>query len=267
MRLYDAHNHLQDPRLNATRDEAFGKAMGAGVLRMVVNGTRESDWDAVQNLALQHPEIVPAIGLHPWHVRERSVDWKERLVQALGARPRAIGEIGLDRWIREFNLREQEEVFVFQLRLGAEHNAPVTIHCLKAWGALMDILQREPRPSCGFLLHSYGGSADLIRPLAKLGAYFSCSGYFAHERKARQREVFRQVPFDRLLVETDAPDMVPPESLIAEPFSDEAGKAANHPANIRRIYEFVAELRGITVEKLAEQMEENFKRLFGQKVV
>ena len=103
---------------------------------------------------------------------------------------------------------------MWQLRLAAERNLPLSIHCLQAWGPLLDILRAEPRPACGFLLHSYGGAAELVAPLAELGAYFSLPGYFALERKTRQREAFRQVPADRLLIETDAPDQsLPPERV------------------------------------------------------
>ena len=263
MRLYDAHNHLQDGRLNRVREDAFAKAVESGVVKMIVNGTQERDWSEVLHLARTHGEIVPSVGLHPWYVAKRSAAWKQTLLTTLDTQHCVIGEIGLDRWINDFDAAQQEEVFVYQLQLAAERNLPVSIHCLQAWGALLEILRREPRPACGFLLHSYGGSSELIEPLAKLGAYFSCSGYFAHEKKAKQREVFRHVPLNRLLIETDAPDMLPPETLVAQGLIDEDGAPANHPANLQRIYRFVADLRGISVETLAGQMEENFKRLFG----
>src|SRR5690606_11232155 len=111
------------------------------------------------------------------------------------------------------DLPAQEEVFVRQLELAAERNVPATIHCLKAWGRLNEILRAEKRPACGFLLHSYGGPAEMVRGFAGLGAFFSISGHFANERKSRQRETFRSVPLDRLLIETDAPDMPLPGEL------------------------------------------------------
>src|SRR5206468_3835534 len=121
-------------------------------------------------------------------------------------------EIGLDRWIENYDLPLQEEMFVWQLRLAAERNLPVSIHCLQAWGKLLELLQKEPRPACGFVLHSYGGPREMIPPLMKLGAYFSLPGYFAHERKQKQRETFQAVPLDRLLIETDAPDQMLPDA-------------------------------------------------------
>jgi TatD DNase family protein len=127
---------------------------------------------------------------------------------------------------------------------------------------LLEILRREPRPPGGFLLHSYGGAPELIPGLVKLGAYFSLPGYFAHERKARQRETFRRVPLDRLLIETDAPDQPPPAERNRFPLLDTGGKPLNHPGNVRAVYEFAAELLDLPLEKLAAQVESNFLRLF-----
>ena len=159
---------------------------------------------------------------------------------------------------------QQEEVFAWQLRLAAERNLPVSIHCLQAWGRLLEILRAGPRLRCGFLLHSFGGPREMIAPLAELGAYFSLPGYFAHERKARQRETFRHVPPDRLLIETDAPDQLLPAERIQYPLVDPAtGKAINHPANLGGVYRFAAELLGESLEALAERVGENFRRLFG----
>jgi TatD DNase family protein len=104
----------------------------------------------------------------------------------------------------------------------------------------------------------------MIAPLAELGAYFSIPGYFAHERKARQREAFGHVPPDRLLIETDAPDQPLPTERIQYLLTDPAtGKAINHPANLGAVYHFVAELLGEPLEMLGALVEENFRRLFG----
>jgi TatD DNase family protein len=170
----------------------------------------------------------------------------------------------LDRWVKNHDLEQQQEVFVWQLRLAAERNLPVSIHCLQAWGTLLDVLRAEPRPACGFVLHSYGGSAELVAPLTELGAYFSLPGYFAHERKTRQRETFRLVPADRLLIETDAPDQLLPPERVQYPLTDAAsGKPINHPANLGAVYRFAAELRHEPLDTLVKTVEENFQRLFG----
>jgi TatD DNase family protein len=165
--------------------------------------------------------------------------------------------------MKAFNPREQEQVFIEQLGLAAERNLPVTIHCLKAWGRLLEILQSERRPAVGFLLHSYGGSLEMAHCLAELGGYFSLSGYFAHSRKAAQREVFRRIPRDRLLLETDAPDMLPPPEWNRDPLNA-AAREINSPLNIVPVYEFAAALLAEKVEALAAVIEQNFNRLFGQ---
>lgn len=265
MRLFDAHNHFQDDRFGGHQEALVAACVREGVVRMVVNGSCEEDWPQVLALTQAHPEVLPSFGYHPWYVHERSTHWREDLVSFLSRIPSAVGEIGLDRWKPGLDYAGQEEVFVTQLRIATERDLPASIHCLQAWGRLYELLRSEPRPRCGFLLHSYGGPLEMVRPLAKLGAYFSIPGYFAHERKARQREAFRHVPPDRLLIETDAPDQMLPDRLTAYPLSDPSTKRSiNHPANLGAVYRFAAELLEEPVESLAARVEANFVRLFGQ---
>jgi TatD DNase family protein len=259
---YDAHNHLHDDRLRPHMDAVMSCARAEQIGRMVVNGSCEADWPAVLELARKFPEVLPSFGYHPWYVRDRTAEWQQRLVECLDQIPSAIGEIGLDRWIKDYDIVQQEEVFTWQLHLAAAREIPVSIHCVQAWGMMLSILERGPRPACGFILHSYGGSVEMIPPLAKLGAYFSLPGYFAHERKVRQRETFRHFPLDRLLIETDAPDQPLPDSRNRFPLFDAADRPINHPANLRAVYEFAAELLALPLEKLAVQVETNFLRLF-----
>lgn len=264
MRLYDAHNHLQDDRFSAIRAEALRQALEEGLRVMVVNGACEEDWPAVLTLARENPSVLPSFGLHPWYAAQRTAAWQKHLVRHLDQTPSAVGEIGLDRWIQNHDLPLQEAVFVWQLRVAAERNLPVTIHCLKAWGRLREILESQPRPACGFLLHSYGGPAEMVEAFLDLGAYFSISGYFAHDRKARQRETFKSIPADRLLIETDAPDLWPPEPWNRYPVVDPAtGRMMNHPANIASVYRFVSQLVGEPMDALGRRVEQNFHRLFG----
>jgi TatD DNase family protein len=284
LRLYDAHNHLQDDRFGGRQAELLTACAQTGVARMVVNGACEEDWPQVLALAKKFggasvlaSRVIPSFGYHPWYLHERTADWLKNLTHFLDAVPSAVGEIGLDRWKPGLPYAGQEEAFIAQLRLAVERNLPVSIHCLQAWGRMLEILQHEPRPERGFLLHSYNGSQEMVKPFADLGAYFSFPGYFTHQRKEKQRETFRHVPADRLLIETDAPDqLLPPrqkekgkgqkEICGAEefPLTDEkTGKAINHPANLAAIYDCVAELRGVPLEELAAQVEQNFLRLFG----
>ena len=243
----------------------MAEASEAGVVRMVVNGSCEEDWPEVLALARRHPSLIlPSFGYHPWSVKERTGAWKEALVRHLDLIPSAIGEIGLDRWIENYDLPQQEEVFLWQLELAAARNLPVSIHCLQAWGRLEELLRQGPRPAAGFLLHSYGGPPEMIPSFARLGAYFSLPGYSAHERKQRQRESFRQVPPDRLLLETDAPDQPLPEERKTHHLTDaKTGRPLHHPANLAAVHQFAAELLGEPPGTLAERVEQNFLRLFG----
>jgi TatD DNase family protein len=264
VKLYDAHNHLQDERLAPFRKSILATLPKEHVGRMVVNGSSEEDWPAVLALARQLPQVIPSFGYHPWFVKQRSGDWQKVLLGFLDEVPSAVGEIGLDRWVKDHDSAQQEEVFVWQLRVAAERGLPVSIHCLQAWGRLFELLRSEPRPTRGFVLHSFGGPREMIAPLAKLGAYFSLPGYYALERKAQQRETFRQVPPDRLLIETDAPDQSLPPERVQYPLLDaKSGKPINHPANLAAVYRFAAELFSEPLETLAERVEANFMRLFG----
>lgn len=276
--LIDAHNHLQDDWLAPHLDAIAAECARLGIGTMVVNGTCEDDWPRVSELAQRFPFVRASYGVHPWDVARRSPQWREALRARLVAEPRAaVGEIGIDRWVlEEFEkgttplslppaaFDEQVDVFTVQLALAIELDRPATIHCLRAWGALDEILRRVPLPRRGFLLHAYGGPVEMVRGFAELGAYFSFNGSFLAENKTRQRAAFRAVPADRLLVETDAPAMAPVSPWLTHPLPDSPeGKKVNHPANLAASQDGLAQLRGVNRDRLAAQVAENFARWFG----
>lgn len=235
-----------------------------GLVRAVVAGSGESDWASVADLAKLHSWVVPSFGVHPWYVKHQSDSWRDTLLEYLHAFPSAgVGEIGLDRWIENPDVLLQESMFRDQLEIAVGLNRAASIHCLRAFGLLDEVLRSTALPARGFLLHSYGGPAEMIPGFLRLGAYFSVSPYFLHERKARQWEAFRHVPLDRLLIETDAPDMWPPDAINPHPLYTPEGKTINHPANILMMYEAVARLRGVCVTALSQQVTGNFMALFG----
>lgn len=261
--LYDAHNHLQDARLDAERDALLQQLPAAGLTEAVVNGSDEEDWELVAQLARTQTWVRPSFGLHPWYVKDRSPQWQTRLQHWLQLFPEAaVGEIGLDRWIENPDLPAQIDCFRWQYQLAVEQQRPMTLHCLRAWGLLDEQLCQLPPAPRGFLLHSYGGPAEMIPGMAKRGAYFSLSPYFGHARKAQQRAVFQAVPLDRLLAETDAPDMWPPAELNPHPLTAN-GQPLNHPANLIVSYRLLAEIRQMPLENLIEQIAQNHQRLFG----
>jgi TatD DNase family protein len=281
MRWFDAHNHLQDARLGPEPERWVSIAATTGIAGMVVNGTSEADWPEVRRLAARCPSVIPAFGLHPWRVSARSPGWRVKLVEFLDSTPQAVlGEVGLDRWILEQTperclelgtgpcgpapLEVQLAVLEEQLDLAMERRLPVTLHCLKAWGPLMDCLRRRPRLPRGFLLHSYGGSAEGVPEWVALGAYFSVSGHSLQPRKAPHAAVLRTIPRDRLLVETDAPDQSPPPEWVSHPAADACGRPVNAPANLVRIAEGLAVLLDMAPSELAEHCEANWRRFFGR---
>jgi TatD DNase family protein len=263
--LPDAHNHLHDPRFGGRREEIIAAMRAAGVAACVVNGTCEDDWPQVARLAERFPGFVrPAFGLHPWFASHRSARWADVLTYWLERCPDAsIGECGLDRWVAEPPLEVQREVFATQLTLAAEQNRPVTIHCLKAWEPLIECLHAAPPLPRGFLLHSLGGSRELVARLARHGAMFSCSGHFLHPRKAAALDAFRSVPPDRVLLESDAPDMLPPPEFITHPLAAADGTPLNHPANLPAIAAALAAALERPAAGLARLAAANFQRFFG----
>lgn len=263
--LLDAHNHLQEEVLAPHLPGVLQRARQAGVSCQLVNGTHEGDWAQVRELARQHPGIIPCFGLHPWFVRERSARWLEVLEEFLTSTPSAVGEIGLDRWIEDRDEPAQEQVFIAQLQLARRLERPVMIHCLKAWGWFLDILQREPLPP-GLLIHAYGGAPDIIPKLATRGAFFSFGGSVLDERKLRARKSLQAVPLDRLLVETDAPALLPPEPYRPHMVAGERGELYNEPANLPAILEEIAELRGLSPDELREITWRNARALLGDLV-
>lgn len=282
--FFDAHNHLQDERFAGRHAEIISDCRGVGVSRMVVNGACETDWPLVARLAAEFPDmVIPSFGCHPWYLGELTPEWQQTLERCLDETPGAvIGEIGIDRWMLENPDRwraylgtangttgperepaampDQEEVFVWQLRLAVERGLPVSIHCLEAFGRLLELLQAHWRPGQGFLLHSYGGPAEMVPAFAKLGGYFGFPGAHLAPRKLKRREAFRVVPRDRLLVETDAPDQPLPEPVFQ--FTGSAGQSLNHPANLAAVYRGLADLLDDDVAVLAVDVGVNFQRLF-----
>ena len=274
---FDAHNHLQDDRFAGQQEPLLEISAVTGVARMVVNGSCEADWSPVLALARRFPIVLPSLGLHPWYVPERSPAWESTLRQLLHQHPAAIGEIGLDRWKPDLPYDDQEPVFLTQLHLAAELDRPASIHCLRAWGRLLDLLKNHPRPTRGFLLHSYGGPAEMVPAFATLGAYFGFPGYYLRAGKDRQRDTFRHVPLDRLLVETDAPDQrLPTPAETAPEFAQLLAQhpphalsdpvtatPINHPANLPLVYHALAHIREQPAPELTEAVRRNFQSLFG----
>ncbi len=253
--MIDAHLHLQDCVTVIEKGPLMDQLRSLGVQHLMVNATSPQDWDAVAELAHEFPEIVPSFGIHPWKVDQVPDGWQERLHQLLETFPLAgVGEIGLDRWIRGHNLPLQRELFLQQLAIAEQVRRPVTVHCLQAWGSLLESIRKSDY-SGSFLLHSYGGPEEMVQDWVALGAYFSISGYFFRPEKSEKLKVFQSVPKDRILLETDAPDMA---------FGEDQAKyraegLQNHPANLELVYDLYSSWSGTSLESLIQQCEANLR--------
>lgn len=261
--LYDAHNHMADPALCAHRAAIEPCLREIDLKYAVVNGTSPSDWAAVLRLAQSALHMIPAIGLHPWQVNDAPADWQAQFLKALDCGARVIGEVGLDQWIEGHDLERQQPAFRWQLAQATQRNLPVSIHCLKAIGPLMDTLRREPLPKRGVHLHAYNGPVELIPELVELGAYFSFNAGQLRPEKSNAPKRMCAVPAERLLIETDAPDMLPATGLRSFDLPKSArGHALTHPATLIDGYTAIAHLRATPIESLRQQVASNFERYF-----
>ena len=263
MTLTDAHCHLQDPRLRPHLQELLAACRARGIRRWMLNGTSEDDWDVVEELAQREEGIVPCFGLHPWWQNRRTPEWERKLEVLLRTHPKsAIGETGLDLWMSGHDIKDQRRVLAFHLELSRKLDRPLSVHCLRAWRELEQCFVETPPSDRGFLLHSFAAPRDRIPFWVERGAYFSFSPAFLHPRRQAVRESFKSIPLDRLLIETDAPDMGPPAELALLRLEDGEPRALNHPVNLLLSLKTLAEDRGIPCGQMAGHLEANVERLF-----
>ena len=253
MPLFDAHCHLQDERLAADLPAVMRRAAAAGVRGLLCCGCCEANWPEVLRIADAYPAVMPALGLHPWYLDGRSGRWPDRLEASLAPRPGAVGEAGLDHAVEPRRDEEQEAVLVAQLRIARRLRRPVSLHCRKAWGRLLAILRAEAGPGLAGMIHAYSGPAELVRPLEDLGWYCSFGGSVTRRANRRGRLALAAVSPERLLIETDSPDL-PPEG---------APGPVNEPANLALVAAGVAAILGRTSEWVAQQTYANACRLLG----
>lgn len=253
MKLFDAHNHVQDERLFPDLGSVMERAAKAGVVKMGIKGCCEGDWPRVIQIMETYSGIYPSFGLHPWFIGGRTSDWLRTLEKLLLEYPQAaVGEIGIDHAIKERNDADQENVFRQQLELARKLERPASIHCRRAWGRLIELLDQYGELPGGLLIHCFGGSAEIATELVKRGAYISFSGSITRLNARKAGPAIRAIPADRILLETDAPDILPTT----------AEGPLNEPANVKLVLKKAAELRGVEPEVLAQLTFENAERFF-----
>jgi len=261
MRLFDAHNHVQDDRLFPSIRDVMDRARDAGVEEMGVKGCCEADWPRIIELSNSYAGVHAAFGLHPWFIAGRSPLWLETLEGLLLSHPQAgVGEIGIDHAI-ERDDADQERVFLDQLDLARKLKRPVSIHCRRAWGRLIELLDQIGDLPRGMLIHCFGGSPETALELVRRGAYISFSGSITRPNNRKAGPAIRAVPEDRILIETDAPDILPctvddSSCLVHE------GQRLNEPRYLLAVLERAAALRGVSRTGMAELTFRNAKHFF-----
>ncbi|KAL3627661.1 hypothetical protein CASFOL_029024 [Castilleja foliolosa] len=264
LKLFDSHCHLQDPRILNVTPKLIKEALVAGVAHFAVNGVSEKDWHLVKQLSDTYPSVIPNFGLHPWFISDRSPDWLKTLKEFLVSNPNAaVGEIGLDKGSigKQIDFTDQVEVFKQQLHLAKELKKPASVHCVRAFGDLLEIMKSVgPFPS-GLILHSYLGSAEMVPQFTSLGAYFSFSGFLMTMKESKAKRMLKSVPVDRILLETDAPDAWP-RTVDPDESVSSSSETVNHPANIRHVLAYVARLLEMGENEVAELSYGNAVRVF-----
>jgi TatD DNase family protein len=253
--LVDTHAHLEDHRLRDDLEGVINRARAAGLVQIIAIGTTAADSATVLEIAVRHSGIFAAVGVQPNHVAEAAPEDWLRIIE-LSARPRvvAIGETGLDRYWDHTPFAMQQDSFERHLTLAHERGLPVVIHCRNCEAELIEHLAGLQRPVQG-VLHSFTGTPEHAAAFLKLGLHISFAGMitFSNNNLDALRDAAKQVPLDRLLVETDSPYLSP----------HPVRGRSNQPSHLAWTAQFMAQLVGVSNEEFAARTTANARRLFG----
>ncbi len=257
--LVDSHCHLDSDRLDLPPDEAVARARAAGVADIVMAGVDPGCWDTQVALAGRHERVWPVYGVHPVLAAQMSEaeqdDALARLEQlAARHRPVAIGETGLDAFEADKGtLARQERSLRAHAELADRLGLPLVLHLLRTHDAALRVLKDLRLPAAGGLVHSFSGSAELVREYLKLGLHVAFCGTVSYPQSRRVKAAAAEVPPDRLLVETDSPDQTP---------HPHRGRP-NRPELLPAVLAGLAEARDEPTDALALLTTANARRLFG----
>lgn len=249
----DSHAHLEMEQFDSDREAVIARAAAAGLTAIITVGTTIPDCEKAAEIARLHPQVYAAVGIHPHEVKEivagtfdtlRTLARQEKVV--------AIGEIGLDFFYDHSPQEVQLRCFAEQLDLALELDLPVIIHDREAHAETLQILRRGKGRLRG-VLHCFSGDQQMARECLKMGLHLSVAGPVTYKKADQLRAVAREIPAERLLIETDAPYLAP------QPWR---GKR-NEPAYVVETARCLAAIRGVAFEELASQTEENACQLFG----
>ena len=247
----DTHCHLD--KLESKPEETVEEAKQEGVNSMVTISVDEESFDFVSKAVKQFKDVYGTVGIHPHDASKFSPKLEKSIRKMAREQDKliAIGETGLDYHYMNSSLEDQQFAFRKQLRIAVELNLPVVLHSREAEADTINILKEIPVPALG-VAHSFTSSLMMAKTLLDMGWYLGINGIVTFKNAEDLREIVRWIPMDRLLLETDSPFLAP------IPFRGNPNK----PAHIPIIASFVAELRNITIEHLAEKTSENAQRLF-----
>jgi TatD DNase family protein len=258
----DTHCHLDASEFDTDRAAVVDRANAAGVTRLVIPAVAVDHFDAVRTLAHAHGGAY-ALGIHPLYV-ERATDADlDRLQDALRIHrgdPRlvAVGEIGLDHFVPGLDRARQERFYLAQLALARDAGLPVILHVRRSADALLKGLRRVGVP--GGIAHAFNGSEVQAEWFVSLGFCLGFGGAMTHQRALQIRRLAATLPEQALVLETDAPD-IPPQWLYRNVAERGTGlQARNEPAELPRIAETLASLRGWTLHHTAERTRANALR-------
>jgi TatD DNase family protein len=256
--LIDSHCHLDYPKLAEDRAGVVERAREAGVARMVNIGTTRNGFDRVRQTAEEFDDVYCSVGVHPHHVHEEGEMLSAEDIVKLAKHPKVvgIGETGLDYFYNHGPREMQHDSFRQHIRAGIAADLPIIIHSRDAEEDTAKLLREEGtgqgKPKG--VLHCFSSRRILAEEALALGFYISLSGILTFKKSQELRDITRDVPLDRLLVETDSPFLAP------EPYR---GKICE-PAYVANTAKVLAEIKGVTPEEIAQQTTENFFRLFNK---
>ena len=254
MRFIDTHSHLYDEAFATEEDAAVVRSVTVGVDRIILPDIDSSSRSGMFSLADRHPGVLfPCLGLHPTSIDSGWEAEMEKMQDYASRSVTAIGEIGIDcYWSKEF-LQQQKEAFRRQLFMAHERNLPVIIHSRDATSVIIDILSGCRSLDLRGVFHAYSGSIETYREISRLGDWYIGIGGVLTFKKASIAETVRDIPLERMILETDSPYLTP------VPFR---GKR-NESSYIPHIASRLAEITGNDLETIAAQTTENAEKLFG----
>ena len=250
--IIDSHCHIDFEIFDPDRDQVLQRALNLRIEHIIVPAVSADTWDRVKQTCHRHTQLHPAYGLHPYFIDLHEHTHLDMLDQWLTKeRPIAVGECGLDFFLKELDRDKQLEFFEAQLSMALEHQLPVVIHSRKATEQVIQSIKKYP--GLRGMIHSYSGSFEQALQLIELGFFISFGGAITFDKATRVRAIAQNIPLQALLVETDAPD---------QPGSHHYGNR-NEPGFIIEVLDVLAELRGVDLGVVVEATSCNAVELFG----